>query len=206
MTWLAWILLTAGIGLNALMKPDSNGGVLGGLRVIPAIGGRFLFQLPIYAVQSTTTNDHLGIATATITFFRSVGQAFGVAIGGTVFQNKLDRYINQALRWGDKEGVYHHGSTTAGAYKDIETFPEHVVTAYRYIYADSLRTVWYVTTGIAATGLVVSSLVRNESMDRGGQSKQVFNNERQEKKVGDVYKYLDMGSTGAGRPKGYNQR
>ena len=103
-------------------------------------------------------------------------------------------------------GVYHHGSTTAGAYKDIETFPEHVVTAYRYIYADSLRTVWYVTTGIAATGLVVSSLVRNESMDRGGQSKQVFNNERQEKKVGDVYKYLDTGSTGAGRPKGYNQR
>jgi hypothetical protein len=97
MTWLAWILLTGGTGLNALMKPDSNAGILYGLRVIPAIGGGFLFQLPIYAVQSTTIDDDLGIATATITFFRSVGQAFGVAIGGTVFQNQFGRYVNQAV-------------------------------------------------------------------------------------------------------------
>jgi hypothetical protein len=64
MTWLAWVLLTTGTGLNALMKPDSDAGVLYGLRVIAAVGGGFLFQLPIFAVQSTTINDDLGIATA----------------------------------------------------------------------------------------------------------------------------------------------
>jgi hypothetical protein len=46
-------------------------------------------------------------------------------------------------------------------------FPEHVISAYRYVYADSLRTVWYVTTWIAAAGFLVSFLVKNESMDRG---------------------------------------
>jgi hypothetical protein len=90
MTWLAWVFLTSGTGLNALMKPDSNAGILYGLRVIAAIGGGWLFQLPIFAVQSTTVNDDLGIATEGITFFRSVGQAFGVAIGGIVFQNEFD--------------------------------------------------------------------------------------------------------------------
>lgn len=184
MTWLAWILITAGTGLNALMKPDSNAGVLYGLRVIAAIGGGFLFQLPVFAVQSTSTNDDLGIATAGITFFRSVGQAFGVAIGGTVFQNEFNRYVNQAVTDGTiPKQFLVTGAQAAGAYGVIGTFPEPVVSAYRYIYADSLRTVWYVTTGIAAAGLLVSFLVRNENMDRGQQSRQAFNNKHKEKKA-----------------------
>jgi hypothetical protein len=65
-------------------------------------------------------------------------------------------------------------------------FPEHVISAYRYIYADSLRTVWYVTAWIAAAGFLVSFLVKNESMDRGQQSKQAFNNQHKEKKADEV--------------------
>jgi hypothetical protein len=187
MTWLAWVFLTSGTGLNALMKPDSNAGILYGLRVIAAIGGGWLFQLPIFAVQSTTVNDDLGIATAGITFFRSVGQAFGVAIGGTLFQNEFDRYINRAIADGivPKECLV-TGAQAAGAYEIIGTFPERVILAYRYVYADSLRTVWYVTTGIAAAGFLASFLVKNESMDRGQQSKQAFNNQHKEKKADEV--------------------
>jgi hypothetical protein len=182
MTWLAWILLTSGTGLNALMKPDSNAGVIYGLRVIAAIGGGWLFQLPLFAVQSTTVNDDLGIATAGITFFRSVGQAFGVAIGGTVFQNEFNRYVNQAVADATiPKQFLITGAQAAGAYGTIGTFPEHVISAYRYVYADSLKTVWYVNTGISAAGFIVSFLVKNESMDRGQQSKQAFNNQHKEK-------------------------
>ncbi len=94
MTWLAWIILTLGTGLNALMKPHSNAGIIYGLRVIPAIGAGSLFQLPLYAVQSSSRDEDIGIATASLTFMRSVGQAFGIAVGGTVFQNQFDRFLN----------------------------------------------------------------------------------------------------------------
>ena len=178
------MLIVSGTGLNALMKPDSNAGVLYGLRIIPAIGGGFLFQLPVFAVQSTTIDDDLGIATSTVTFSRSVGQAFGVAIGGTVFQNQFDRYLNQAVAAGT---VPHElivtGAQAAGAYHAIGKFPVVVQTAYRYIYADSLRVVWYVTTGIAGLGLIASVLVRNESMDRGNNAKQAFKDEKKERNV-----------------------
>jgi len=121
------------------MKPDSEAGIIYGLRVIAAVGGGFLFQLPLYAVQSTTVNEHLGIATAGITFFRSVGQAFGVAIGGTVFQNEFDRYASKGVADATIPKQYLiTGAQAAGAYKVIGTFPENVVTTYRYIYADSL--------------------------------------------------------------------
>ena len=164
------------------MRPHSNAGVLYVLRIIPAIGAGFLFQVLVFAVQTTTTDDDLGIATSAVTFFRSAGQAFGVAIGGTVFQNQFDRYLNQALAAGSipREMVV-TGAQAAGAYGAIGKFPEPVQQVYRFIYADALRYVWYVTTGIAGAGLIISLLVRNESMDRGNNAKQGFKDETREK-------------------------
>ncbi|KAL6689618.1 major facilitator superfamily domain-containing protein [Trichoderma pleuroticola] len=70
MTWLAWALLTTGTGLVALMKPNSSAGILYAIRIIPAIGGGFLFQLPLFAVQSTAAGQDVGIATSMIAFWR----------------------------------------------------------------------------------------------------------------------------------------
>ncbi|PKK52955.1 hypothetical protein CI102_2566 [Trichoderma harzianum] len=178
MTWLAWALLTTGTGLVALMKPNSSAGILYAIRIIPAIGGGFLFQLPLFAVQSTAAGQDIGIATSMIAFFRSVGQAFGVAIGGTVFQNEFDRFLATAVAAGRiPPDFVITGAQAAGAYERINALPHtmhNVQETYRYIYADALRTVWYVTTGIAGMGFLVGLLVRNENMDRGNYSKQSF--------------------------------
>lgn len=180
LTWIAWVLVTLGTGLNTLMKPHSSAFVTYALRIIPAIGGGFLFQLPLFAVQANSIDDDLGMATAMITFCRSIGQAFGVAIGGTVFQNEFDRFVLRSVTKGKipKEYVV-NGAEAAGAYKTIGKFPETVVEMYKFVYADSLRTVWYVTTGLAGVALILSLLVRNGSMDRGNNSKQAFNHERE---------------------------
>lgn len=171
MTWLAWTLLITGTGLNALMKPYSNAGVLYGLRVIPAIGAGFLFQLPVFAVQATTIDDDLGIATATVTFFRSVGQAFGVAIGGTVFQNQFNLFLDQAV--------------AAGAYGTIRRFPE-LCKLHMGISTPTPCVLFGITTSIGGAGLIVSLVVWNESMDRGNNAKQAFRVETKEKKLGVV--------------------
>ena len=181
-TWLAWILLTTGTGLNVLMRPYSNGGILYAMRIIPAIGGGFLFQLPVFAVQSTTVDEDLGVATSTVTFFRILGQSVGVAVGGTVFQNEFDRLIGKAVLKGEiGEEFVITGAKAAGAYDDIRKFPLGVRESYRYVYADSLRLIWYVTAVMAAVGFLVSLGVRNESMDRGNNSMQRFKEEKKEK-------------------------
>jgi len=183
-TWIAWTLVTLGTGLNALMKPNSNAFVLYVLRIVPAVGGGFLFQLPVFAVQSTTIDDDLGIATSTLNFCRSIGQAFGVAIGGTVFQNQFEKEVARRVTMGEIGRAFVvSGSEAAGAYKSIRSFPEDVQVAYRYVYADSLKVVWYVFTGIAALGLLASFWVRNESMDRGNNARQRFVVEGEEKKM-----------------------
>jgi Na+/melibiose symporter-like transporter len=86
--WAGWALVTIGMGLTTLMTPDSNGGILYGLRIFAAIGAGFLFPLPVFAAQINQQNRDVGIATSLIAFFRSLGQAFGVAIGAVIFQNQ----------------------------------------------------------------------------------------------------------------------
>jgi hypothetical protein len=179
MTWLAWSLLTAGNGLNIIMKPDSGPGVLFGLRVVAAVGAGFLFQLPLFGVQATTLDEDLGMATSAVSFFRSLGQAFGVAIGGTVFQNRFDQAAADAVRIGSIPSTFLvTGAQAAGAYGLIQEFPVDITLAYRYIYADSLRVVWYVTTGLSGAGLIASLLVINESLDRGNNAKQAFRDKK----------------------------
>ncbi|KFX86992.1 hypothetical protein V490_08662 [Pseudogymnoascus sp. VKM F-3557] len=152
LTWIAWIILCGGTALNILMKPDSNAGILFATRVIPAIGGGFLFQLPLYAVQASTSDDDQGIATATVTLMRSFGQAFGVAIGGTVFQNEFDSFTNRAIREGTIPAVMKiTGAQAAGSYDVIKLMPEVVQVAYELVYSNSLEVLWYVMTGIAGT-------------------------------------------------------
>ena len=58
------------------------------------------------------------------------------------------------------------GAQAAGVYEVIGTFPDSVVEACRNTYAYALRRVWYVYTGVAGLGLLVSLGVRNESLER----------------------------------------
>jgi hypothetical protein len=46
-------------------------------------------QVLVVAVQNSVPHSQLGTATATATFFRTIGGAFGVAILGAVFNAQL---------------------------------------------------------------------------------------------------------------------
>jgi hypothetical protein len=60
MTWLTWILLTVGNGLNTLMKPTQAREIFTAACHC-RFGAEFLFQLPLFAVQATTFDENLGI-------------------------------------------------------------------------------------------------------------------------------------------------
>lgn len=109
--WFGWIILTTGVGLNALMKPTSNGGILYGIRVVGAVGAGLLFPIPLLAIQATQDDEDVGIATSIQVYMRSLGQAFGVAIGGVIFPKRIRQICRaRCCEWDDPLQSHNKGS------------------------------------------------------------------------------------------------
>jgi hypothetical protein len=57
--------------------------------LVVGVGIGLVMQVLVLVVQNDAEPDHIGVATATATFFRSLGGSFGVAIFGAIFAARL---------------------------------------------------------------------------------------------------------------------
>ncbi|MGW0945442.1 DHA2 family efflux MFS transporter permease subunit [Streptomyces sp. NPDC002623] len=56
-----------------------------------------VMQVLVLIVQNAVSYEDLGVATSGVTFFRSIGSAFGVAVFGTLFTSRLDDKLRGAF-------------------------------------------------------------------------------------------------------------
>ena len=57
--------------------------------LVLGLGLGLVLQVLVIAVQNSVGYSDLGVATSGVTFFRSIGGSFGVAIFGAIFSNRL---------------------------------------------------------------------------------------------------------------------
>ncbi|MEI9913999.1 MAG: MDR family MFS transporter [Candidatus Saccharibacteria bacterium] len=65
--------------------------------VVIGIGIGLFLQVMTLAVQNAVPRSELGVATGTVTFFRSIGSSLGGAIFGAILTNRLAYHLNQLL-------------------------------------------------------------------------------------------------------------
>ena len=82
-------VLAIGLILLTQLGPHTPYGVVSIYMFITGMGIGLVMQVLVVAVQNAVPHSELGVATATSTFFRTIGGAFGVAILGAVFANRL---------------------------------------------------------------------------------------------------------------------
>ncbi|GAA5857427.1 hypothetical protein JCM3766R1_002921, partial [Sporobolomyces carnicolor] len=89
-------------------------------------------------------------------FTRAFGQVFGIAIGSTILQNRLNELLPAAFleRFGSGEIAF-------AAIPVIKTLEEPVKTQVRVAFAESIKTIWQVMLGIACLGFVVSLAIKS---------------------------------------------
>lgn len=118
-------------------------------------------------------------ATAMVSFIISLGEAFGVGIGGVVFQNEWNRHIDRAVLSEiiAPEFVLSYKEAEQAA-SLIKLFPADVQTLYRVIMADVIDVLFIVLAAFSGVAFLASLMSRNLSMDRETRSSQQF----QEKK------------------------
>ncbi|MFC9482186.1 MDR family MFS transporter [Streptomyces griseus] len=95
---LAGTALTA-VGLVLLHNLDENSStwLMSAYFFVFGAGLGLVMQVLVLVAQNSVSYQDLGVATSGATFFRSIGSAFGVAIFGTIFANRLTGQLTDAL-------------------------------------------------------------------------------------------------------------
>lgn len=90
----------AAVGLFLLSTLDTGSSrwESGSYMVLLGVGLGFTMQVMVLATQNVTPAKDLGVATATITFFRTVGGSIGVALFGALFASRLGDLLGGAAQ------------------------------------------------------------------------------------------------------------
>jgi EmrB/QacA subfamily drug resistance transporter len=119
---------------------------------IVGIGIGLVMQVLVLVVQNDSRPEEIGVATASATFFRGVGGAFGVALFGTIFASRLsDQLAGLPLRVTARLG--------SGVQLDptqIDQLPAKIHDEVLHAFAHSLNGVFLFGTVLALVPFVLS--------------------------------------------------
>lgn len=133
------------------------------LMLLPGLGFGPFITCPDICVQASDEPRHLAVAVAMCSFFRTLGQAIGIAIGGVIFQNcTYSKLIKNPAH------VSHADEYTRDVASLVETLRKIPESAAKEdletAYSDSLRIVWAVCCALAGCSALLSWLIRDYTL------------------------------------------
>jgi MFS family permease len=151
--YLGWAIATLGMGLTILLDVKTTIVQFVFINLVPGIGLGILFPALQFQLQAASSNKDMAFAVAMFTFFRSFGQAVGVAIGGVIFQNQMVKKL---------QAYPHYASQASALAKDAAALVEIIKKTpegqdkldIQTAYTDSIRTVYIVLTALAGVALI----------------------------------------------------
>ncbi|MGW7264068.1 MDR family MFS transporter [Streptomyces sp. NPDC054842] len=156
------LVMGLGLYLLSLMGPDTGAWLASLYMFILGTGIGLSMQVLTIAVQNTVEYSDLGTATSGVTFFRTLGSAFGTAVFGTVYTNALTPNLRQGVEAAsttaaaDPAVVARAAQSPQGLHELPPTVAEPVVQAY----ADTLHTVFLWAVPVALLGFVVALFLK----------------------------------------------
>ncbi len=118
-----------------------------------------ILQVLVIAVQNSADYADLGTATSSVTFFRTIGGSFGVAIFGSIFSNRLMTELAAALHGARLPP----GISPAGAQANpavLKRLPATLRADILHAYTLSLHTVFLSAVPVAAAAFVLTWFLR----------------------------------------------
>ncbi|MFD3540663.1 MDR family MFS transporter [Streptomyces sp. NPDC058662] len=151
-----------GLYLLSLMGPGTSTWLESLYMFVLGTGIGLCMQVLTIAVQNTVDYADLGTATSGVTFFRTLGSAFGTAVFGTIYANSLgpglEAAVAEAARatGADPAVLGAAASSPEGVHGLDPAQAEPVIAAY----AEALQTVFLWTVPVAVFGFVVALFLK----------------------------------------------
>jgi EmrB/QacA subfamily drug resistance transporter len=156
-----WMPITGsaivGAALFALsrLQVDTSYAVLAGIMVAFGAGLGLTMQVVVTAVQNSVDRRHMGAATASVTFFRSMGGAVGTALFGAILNTRLAHHLAEVV---PAQAQGQLGAAAAGA-NDItalRSLPEPMKTWVLTAFTNAMDDVFLVGVPFMAVALLIA--------------------------------------------------
>ncbi|MEN0014018.1 MAG: MDR family MFS transporter, partial [Solirubrobacteraceae bacterium] len=124
--------------------------------LVVGIGLGLTMQVLVLVVQNDSPPQHIGVATATATFFRSMGGSLGVAIFGAIFAGRLADNLKTLPP--DVAAKFGGGGSIQP--KVVDALPSNVRDSFLLAFVDALQPVFIVGASLAVVAFLFSLMLK----------------------------------------------
>jgi len=152
-------VMTVGLFLFSLLTPSTPLAISSVYMVVLGLGIGCVMQVLVVAVQNAVPQSQLGTATSSSTFFRSIGGAFGVAVFGAIFNNRLAANLPKYLPPSALRAV--HGSNVSASPAQLDALPPAIHHGYVLAFSDSLHAVFLIGAPISLLAFALTWFLKD---------------------------------------------
>ena len=156
------IIATLGFLLFAQLHVNTSFLVLYGMMLVLGIGIGCIMQVLVIAAQNAVTQRDLGVTTAGISFFRSIGGTIGTAVFGAILTNRLLSNLTHDIPPAFLRALPQGSSTSTllTSPAALAKLPAPLHAAIELAFSQSLDTVFVWAIPIAALSIIVTLFLR----------------------------------------------
>ncbi|MGW2660602.1 MDR family MFS transporter [Nocardia tengchongensis] len=151
-------VMAVGLYLMSTMGPDTGVWLMSLYMLILGLGVGLAMQVLTIAVQNSVPYSDLGTATSGVTFFRTIGSAFGTTVFGTLYTNQLRPDLEAALR---ESRVLPQAAQNPALLREL---PAQQAAPIIHAYADSIDFVFRWVVPVALLGFVVAWFLKQVTL------------------------------------------
>jgi EmrB/QacA subfamily drug resistance transporter len=148
-------LMTAGYGLLSTMRYDTAYWHVAVFMFCVGAGLGMTMQNLVLCVQNQVRPQELGVASSTVSFFRSLGGAIGVSALGAVLGNRITHYMMDGLA---RIGV--HASGNGGSVPKLSALPASVREVVQDAYGHGIANVFLYAAPCVLIALIVILFIK----------------------------------------------
>ncbi|GII64157.1 MFS transporter [Sphaerisporangium krabiense] len=150
------LFLTAGFGLMATLRYDTNYWILAVYMFCIGVGVGMTMQNLVLSVQNQVRPEELGAASSVVAFFRTLGGAIGVSALGAVLGNRVMHYMDEGLT---KLGLKGHAAGD-GTIPQLSKLPLPIRTVVESSYGHGVGDVFMYAAPFALLALLIILFIK----------------------------------------------
>ena len=151
--------MTVALYLLSTLTETTTSVVLDVYFAVLGFGLGLILQVLVIAVQNSADYADLGVATSSVTFFRTIGGSFGVAIFGSIFSSRLAANLAAALHGTPLPRGFSPASAQANP-AALKRLPAALHADILHAYVLSFHTVFLGAVPVAAATFVLTWFLR----------------------------------------------